>query len=153
MNLNELAGEVDRVTPATPLEDVRRLLAGIEAAKAQVRLLESIRDSRVVEWIEANGPIELGKGKYIVTQSKREIHLAGADPEARRHTQRDLFRAIAVAVGGDEDAIASHFAADTFKPGACRQTLGDAFGRFFVESRRVTPKHVEKLDTTYARAS
>lgn len=105
-----LLASLDTTVPVSQVVDV------MNAVDAYVRRAKEFKvqlEQAMIEWIKANGDIEIGTVRYYV----------GTEKEAKCTDQRTALDLILEASGGDLDAVASVLASGAFKPGAARALL------------------------------
>jgi len=125
---------LDQLTDAYVALDSRELSAReglLDIRSALSELAQKVKEFRaeveaaLVENIGAHGDIDLGDGKRLYVGTERGY---------KCRDQRATFVAVLEATGGDEALMVEHLASGAWKPGACRKTLGDAFGDLFEET-------------------
>ena len=125
---------LEQLTDAYVALDSRELSAReglLDIRSALSELAQKVKEFRaeveaaLVENIGAHGDIDLGDGKRLYVGTERGY---------KCRDQRATFVAVLEATGGDEALMVEHLASGAWKPGACRKTLGDAFGDLFEET-------------------
>lgn len=74
----------------------------------------------MVAWIEQNGDIDVGEIRYYAGHEKKV--------KPRNPNMAEFYKAVLIAVGGDEAAFASALAANAFKHGTIRKLLDESYG-------------------------
>ena len=125
---------LEQLTDAYVALDSRELSAReglLDIRSALSELAQKVKEFRaeveaaLVENISAHGDIDIGDGKRLYVGTERGY---------KCRDQRATFVAVLEATGGDEALMVEHLASGAWKPGACRKTLGDAFGDLFEET-------------------
>ncbi len=74
----------------------------------------------MIAWIELNGSIEIGDVRYYAAVEKKT--------KPRNPNMAEFYKAVLMAVGGDEEAFASSLASNAFKHGQLRKLLAEIHG-------------------------
>jgi hypothetical protein len=149
MNTAELENQIIRMADDVPTE--RLLEAGDKIARLKelVREVDALWQQKMIQRIEADGPIQDGDILYRV----------GNPPKT---TCRDLpaaVEAVLVNVGGDFQRFCEHLASGALKHGACKATLPpDEYDRLFLVEREAelqkdeaTPRRLAKVHLAFVR--
>ncbi len=119
------------ITPASSIEQIAERKGILQAMKARIKELERLHDEQMLEYIDANGPIEIGDVKYY----------AGYEKDTKDHDRVGAANELLAACGGDfETFVADCLASQPFKPGTAKALLGEKFPNYFT----VTEKRVLK---------
>lgn len=98
------------------------LMAQVEKFQGQARELKSQLEAALIEYIDANGPIELGERRWYV----------GVDKQHKRRVELEAAVGVLLeATSGDLHTFCELLSAGALKPGACRTVLGDRFDELF----------------------
>lgn len=127
LTLTAIAGRVQAINDALPLEEVLTTLQKLEFMQGQIKALKSSLDARLVEYIQANGDIQIGTRRlYVGTKKTTKC----VDVQA-------AVKAILEDCGGDVDMMARCLSSDALKFGASKTVLKpENYDKFF----KVTPK-------------
>lgn len=119
----DLLARLDAMTP----QEAGRFYAEVQALKARFREWTALIDSGLIDYINEHGadiPIETAKG------TKRLY--VGNDRRTKCIDTKSALARLLGATGGDLNAVAECLASGAWKPGACRELLGDAWGEVFI---------------------
>lgn len=130
MNDTALVNAVAAIDPAAPVEVLADAIGKVDAAKRFLREVDADLTARLLEHVQANGPVTVGTVRYY----------AGTEKVTKVRDARQAMHLLLEATGGDVDTLAELQAANAWKPGACRTVLGDRWGEVF----EVTEKTVLK---------
>lgn len=127
----DILAQVANLSPDATQDEVLDVLGRIAAAKDAIRELGSMAEEAAIQWIEANGDIEVGDVRYYV----------GTNRTTKCTDTRATMEAALNATGGDIDAMCELLSSGAWKPGACRKTLSpDDFDMLFTTSETLDLK-------------
>ena len=109
---------------AATREEVIEALNVRAAMKARMKEVDAAFEAAVIAWIQANGEIECGDIRYYV----------GTEKVTRCIDQTTTLWTLLEAGGGD--TVAHCLSSGAFKPGACREVLGELWDGHFVTTER-----------------
>src|SRR4026208_640946 len=115
-NLALLHQQVVSLSPDAPGDEGADLLGRLEIAGKAFREVKALCEERVLEYVLAHGPIEIGDLRYYAATEKRTVC---------RDT-RATAEAVLDATAGDLDAFCEQLAAQPWKYGALKSLLGQA---------------------------
>jgi hypothetical protein len=148
METKELETSIVQVGEETPTDVLLEVGDKIAALGEFVRDLKRQWESKMVDRIEAAGPIVVGDIRYYV----------GPDKDTKCVNQTATLEACMEASGGDVAAFTEVLSSNAFKPGACRKLLApERFAVLFVTTERVVlkegkpAKQLQKTDTRFLR--
>lgn len=140
-----LLASLDTTVPVSQVVDV------MNAVDAYVRRAKEFKvqlEQAMIEWIKANGDIEIGTVRYYV----------GTEKETKCVDQREALEAFLDAAGGDLDAVSTMLASGAFKHGAARALLDEErYAKLFVTTEKSKLKEGKpdrkliRVDSQYVR--
>lgn len=120
--LGELATSVARMEVATSLDEVMELRERLAFMAAQIKGLQVNLETKLMEWINVNGPIQIGTRKIYVG-SKRDTHCRALRP---------ALEALMVECGGDWEAFCECLSSGAIKYGAAKTVMTpEVWGQHF----------------------
>lgn len=108
-----LVNQLATLSTDSPKEQVLDVYDRVCLLKSLAKELAQMADAAMVEWIKANGEIEVGDLRYYVGKSK----------DTKCKDVRRTMESALNATGGDVDALVGLLSSGAWKPGACRQVL------------------------------
>lgn len=125
--------EGTNVSPA----DVAELYMRLRVAQKRLADLRSTVEAAIIEWIEDNGPVDMGEAELVTRLDKKE---------RIRDPDEALLEAL-TRLEYDADQIAKVLSRNALKPGACEAIIGKDFREkhFAVETtKRLDDSKVKK---------
>lgn len=127
------------------------LEAGYQIARLKeiVKEVNTMWEAKMVERIQATGPIKDGDNLYRV----------GSPPKTSCNNVPAAVEALLLGVGGDFNVFCEHLSSGALKYGAFKATLGeDEFAKHFTVTREpelqtdeATPRRLQKLNLAFSR--
>ncbi len=146
--LDPLDSEVMTIEPSLSVDEVMTIYERVQFAKQETRRIEADLKEAMVEYIQANGPIEVGTKKYYV----------GDDKTTKCVNVASTVNAILSATYGDVGRLAELMSAQPFKHGACKMVLtADMHSQLFVTETKPklkegkAVKQLQVIDTQYLK--
>ena len=122
MDTTALQRRIEALPTRTDAEEALDLMAQVERFKALGRQLHQQLEASLIQFIEANGDIEVGEKRWYV----------GTDKSYKRKADiEDAVQALLEVTGGDLQAFCALLSSGALKPAACRTVLGDRFTDLF----------------------
>lgn len=122
IDANDLLRRLDAMTPT----EAGQFYANVQAVKANFRAWCGHVDGALIDYINDHRtdiPIVTAKGE-------KRLYV-GIDKKTRNPNPTDTLARLLTATGGDLNAVAECLSSGAWKPGACREVLGDAWGDCF----------------------
>lgn len=148
ISIPELLSRVLSLSTDVEMDKVLDVMDKVEAAKAKLKEVSASLESAVIEWIKANGDIEMGTVRWYVGLTKTTKCIDNGK------TLEALFEAC----GGDFAKVAEMLASGAFKHGACKGVLSeDQYAALFVvkesdELKEGKPnKRLQKVDSRFLK--
>ena len=104
-------------------DQVCKAIDKIDAYKRAIKDIDATFKEALIDWINRNGEVTLGTKRYYVGTTKKT---------KPRDLQR-LTEAAITACQGDFAAFCEALSSNAYKPGKCREILGDDWGDHFYE--------------------
>jgi hypothetical protein len=115
--------------PAADVEQLSEAIGKLKALKALVRELDRMFGEKMLERLDAHGPVEVGEVRYY----------AGFETETLSGDPAEVLTALLEATGGDIGTVAGCLCSQPFKHGCCKAILDlDVYNRLFttIEKQR-----------------
>lgn len=149
MNTTDLTTSITVIGEDTPTEVLLDAGDKIAALGEILRDVKRMWEAKMIERIEAKGPIQCGDILYRV----------GNPPKTTCTNLPRAVEAVLIAVGGDFDRFCEHLSSGALKHGACKGTLPpEEFERFFLverekelQSDEATPRRLAKINLGFVR--
>lgn len=117
-----LAQRIEALPALSDAEAALSLMADVERFQAAAREAKRQLEAALIQFIDANGDIELGDKRWYV----------GHDKSYKRRTDLEVaVSALLEATGGDVAAFCGLLSSGALKPAACRLVLGERFADHF----------------------
>lgn len=137
------------IDECTAQDDLAAIVNRVEFMKSAIREIDQQLKAALLEWLNAEPgrSLEIGPVRYYVGTKKKTV---AGDAEK-------LLDALFTATGGDFQKVADCLGANAFKPGACRNPLGDDWAAHFTEiveddvKTGKPRKEVKSIDTRFIR--
>lgn len=146
MNLTDTQNLIARIEPGTKLEQVCESINLIDAMSARLKELKEQHTEKLVEWIQANGPFEIGSVKYYVGDRSDTKCL-----DVHRFVERGL-----EVTSGDLSAVTCCLSSNAVKHGAAKKLLPAAdYDELFETTRKprllhgVAQSQLQRVDTKF----
>ena len=138
--LNELAMRIASVELSTPVGDILETRMMLSFMSEQVKELKARMDAALTEWIAANGPIEWGTKRIILSKKK----------DTKCRDTKAALVALLEASGGDWAMFAQAIASNGIKYGAAREIMGEqVWQQHFEVIEKSEVKEVVEVDTKF----
>jgi rubrerythrin len=115
MKLELLTELIRRISPDMEHELVATAIIGMDDMKRRVRELDAMLEGLLIEWIDANGDIEIGGVRYYVGKASRV---------KCRDVKATLDRLL-TEFGGDLDRVSICLSSSAWKHGQVRREAGE----------------------------
>lgn len=137
------------ITPATPLPELLTAMEYVTALKEATRLLSEKVEAGAIQWIEANGEIEVGETRYYV----------GPNRTTKCKDLGATLEAVLKATGGDFTETVRCLSTSAFKHGAAREILpADEYEALFettevmdLKEGNAKPARLQKVNARFLR--
>jgi hypothetical protein len=113
--------------PDSDVEQLAECIGKLKALKALVRELDRMFGEKMLERLDAHGPVEVGEVRYYAGY---ETETLSGDPEG-------ILGELLTATDGDLGQVASCLCSQPFKHGACKAVLDlDVYNRLFTVTEK-----------------
>ena len=130
MDTASLKFEIDSLGEDAPIERLAEVRDNIDFLKQFVRDIDAQWNGMMLARCERDGDQVIGPKRYY----------AGIEKKTTCPDAANGLKTIFDCSGGDFGKVAEMFAANPFKPGACREVLGDRWGEVFVVEEKLDLK-------------
>lgn len=122
IDANDLLRRLDAMTPT----EAGEFYANVQMLKANFRAWCGLVESGLIDYMT-----EKRMDIPIVTAKGEKRLYIGTDKKTRNPNPTDTLARLLTATGGDLNAVAECLSSGAWKPGACREVLGDEWGSCF----------------------
>lgn len=125
----EIEAQVLALTDLVTAAEAAQMLLLVKSLLHRAKLIRSLLDDKLIEWIDRNGPLEVGDIQYFV----------GFPTTTRCIDIRQTMQLLLAGLDGDWEGVVPYLSSQPFKQGSCRSILAPAdWERVFEVTR--TPK-------------
>lgn len=129
MTLASVESQVIALGTSAPAEAVAELLNTIQVLKREIRRVDDLFENIFIEWIQANGDLQIGDVRYYV----------GTPKDTKCINVPATLAALLEATGGDFDRVCGCLSSNAIKHGAAKKVLPeDEFSKLFSVTEKVT---------------